>query len=392
MHRCAMICLASILLFVAPTAGVAAEPYNINMILALSGAGTFIGNQQWQAAQALEGSVNRSGGITGRPIKFVAKDDQSNPQIAVQLARELIAQHVPVIVGPTVTASCNAVAPLVQRDGPVVYCLTAGAHPAPGGFVFSTLTSTPDLIAVAMRYFREKGLKRVAYIVPTDASGQDAEQGIEADAAAPENKSLVMVDREHFSAADVSVNAQLARIKAANPDVLIAWVTGTAAGTVLRAAHDVGVNVPTVISSANMTPSVVKQYGPLFPKECYAAGMLYYAGNDVTNQPTRAAISTMNYAANVQGAQTDQVFISAWDPSALIVDSLRKLGTDVAATRLRDYLVGLRGWVGVNGPYDFREVPQRGIGQAAVVVVRWDADKSQFDPVSKLGGAPANRR
>ena len=231
----------------------------------------------------------------------------------------------------------------------------------------------------------------MAFIVSTDASGQDAEQGIEAAAAAPENKSVVIVDREHFGANDVSVSAQLARIKAANPNVLLAWVTGTAAGTVLRAAHDAGMNIPTVISSANMTPSVVKQYGPLFPKECYAAGMLYYAGNDVTSQATRAAISTMNYAANVIGAQPDQVFISAWDPAALIVDSLKKLWTDVSASKLRDYLVGLRGWVGVNGPYDFRAIPQRGIGQDAVVMVRWNPQKSQFDPVSKLGGTPAKR-
>lgn len=392
MHRCAMIALASIVLLASPGAGIAAEPYNINMILALSGPGTFIGNTQWHAAQALEASVNKSGGIAGRPVKFVAKDDQSNPQVAVQLARELIAAHVPVILGPTLTASCNAVTPLVARDGPVTYCLTAGAHPPAGGFVFATLTSTPDLIAVAIRYFRDKGLKRIAYIVPTDASGQDAEQGIEAAAAAPENKSLSMVDREHFGAADISVSAQLARIKAAKPDVLIAWVTGTAAGTVLRAAHDAGMNVPTLISSANMTPSVVKQYGELFPKECYAAGMLYYAGNGVTNQATRAAISTLNYAANVIGAQPDQVFISAWDPAALIVDALRKLGPEVQAARLRDYLIGLRGWIGVNGPYDFKGVPQRGIGQSAVVVVRWDPQKSQFDPVSKLGGVPAARR
>jgi branched-chain amino acid transport system substrate-binding protein len=389
MHRCAMIGLAAILLLAAPRAGSAAEPYNINMILALSGPGTFIGNTQLQAAQALEGSINKTGGIAGRPVKFVAKDDQSNPQIAVQLARELIAQHVPVILGPTVTASCNAVTPLVQRDGPVTYCLTAGAHPAPGGFVFSTLTSTPDLIAVAVRYFREKRLKRVAYIVPTDASGQDAEQGIEAAAAAPENKSLTLVDREHFGAADISVSAQLARIKAAKPDVLVAWVTGTAAGTVLRAAHDAGMNVPTLISSANMTPSVVKQYGELFPKECYAAGMLYYAGNDVTSQATRAAISKLNYAANVIGAQPDQVFISAWDPSALIVDALKKVGPDAGPAKLRDYLIGLRGWIGVNGPYDFKEIPQRGVGQRAVVVVRWNREKSQFDPVSKLGGVPS---
>lgn len=384
--------LAALCLATLPAPGHAADPYDINMIISLSGPGTFIGTEQWQAVQALEAAVNRTGGIGGRPVKFVARDDQSNPQIAVQLARDLVAARVPVILGPSLAASCNSISPLVQRDGPVLYCLTAGAHPAPGGFVFSTLTSTPDLIAVGIRYFRERGSKRFAYIVTTDAGGQDAEQGIDAALATPENKALQVVAREHFAPGDISVTAQLARIKAANPDVLLAWVTGTAAATVLRSLHDGAISLPTLVSSANMTPSFVKQYGSLFPKDANFPAMLYYAGNDVTNAATRAAISDLNYAANVQGTAPDQVFISAWDPALLTIDALKKLGTDVAPSRLRDYLTGLRGWVGACGPYDFRSIPQRGLGQGAVVMVRWDADKGQFDPVSLLGGAPRKSR
>jgi branched-chain amino acid transport system substrate-binding protein len=371
-----------------PHPGAAADPYTINTILSLTGQGTFIGNEQLAAIQAIETTVNKSGGIAGRPVKFNVRDDQSNPTVAVQLMNELIAQHVPAVLGPTITASCNAITPLVQRDGPVAYCLTPGTHPPAAGYVFSTLTSTPDLLAVAMRYFRARGMKRIAYLVPTDASGQDAEQGIIAAAGAPENKSVEIVDREHFGNADVSANAQLTRVKAANPDVLIAWVTGTAAGTALRSIRDSGLTVPMVLSSANMTPSFVKQFGNLFPKETYAPGMLYYARNDVLDRKTRAAISELNYAANIQGAPIDQVYISGWDPAKLLVDAFKALGTDANAARLRDYLVALRGWTGVNGPYDFRAVPQRGIGQEAVIMSRWDGARSAFQSVSKRGGTP----
>jgi branched-chain amino acid transport system substrate-binding protein len=370
-----------------------AEPYTINVILSLTGPGTFIGNEQLQALSAVERLVNASGGIAGRQLHFEIKDDQSNPQVAVQLVRQILASgRIPAILGPSLAASCNAAAPLLQREGPVLYCLTAGVHPPPGGYVFSTLTSTPDLLAVGIRYFRERGLKRIAYIVTTDAGGQDAERGIVAAAAAAENKSVKIVAGEHFGATDISVSAQLARIKASAPDALIAWVTGTAAGTVLRAIHDAGLTLPTLISSANMTPSFIRQYARLLPKETYAPAMLYYAGNAVVGGPTRRAISTMNYAADVQGVKPDQVFISAWDPAMLVADALKRLGTEVSAAGLRRYFEGLRGWVGVNGPYDFRAVPQRGIGQGAVVVVRWNPEKSQFDPVSILGGAPATRR
>src|ERR1700735_429470 len=142
-----------------PRAAGAADPYEINVILSMTGPGTFVGQGQWQAIQIAETAINKAGGINGRPVKFVLKDDQSNPQVDIQLTQALIAAKVPIVIGPTITASCNAIMPLVAAAGPVMYCLTAGAKPTPGGYVFSTLTSTPDLIAVSMRYFRERGWK-----------------------------------------------------------------------------------------------------------------------------------------------------------------------------------------------------------------------------------------
>jgi hypothetical protein len=49
---------------------------------------------------------------------------------------------------------------------------------------------------------------------------------------------------------------------------------------------------------------------------------------------------------------------------------------------------GLQGWTGVNGPYDFRANPQRGIGVNNIVMVRWDAQAGTGVAVSKLGGQP----
>lgn len=72
----------------------------------------------------------------------------------------------------------------------------------------------------------------------------------------------------------------------------------------------------------------------------------------------------------------------------VIVSGLRKIGPDATAAKLRDYLVNLRGWVGVNGPYDYRAVPQRGISEGSMVIVRWDAARNAAVAVSKLGGAP----
>ncbi|HXF34105.1 MAG TPA: hypothetical protein VN603_05990, partial [Candidatus Acidoferrales bacterium] len=70
------------------------------------------------------------------------------------------------------------------------------------------------------------------------------------------------------------------------------------------------------------------------------------------------------------------------------VAAFRKLGTNATATQIRDFIANLKGWTGINGPYDFRAVPQRGLDVKAAVVVRWDTAKGTWIGVSKPGGAP----
>jgi branched-chain amino acid transport system substrate-binding protein len=370
----------------------AADPLEIPVILSMTGAGTFIGQEQWQAIGIAETTINKSGGINGRPVKFVMKDDQSNPQNDIQLTQALISAKAQIVIGPTTTASCNAIMPLVVQNGPVMYCLTAGARPEPRGFVFSTLTSTPDLIAVAIRYFRDRGFKKMAYIITTDASGQDAEQGILSAAALPENKTVELVAREHFAPADISISAQLSKIKAAEPEVVLTWASGTAGGTVLRGLHDAGITLPTLLSPANMTGPFTKQFGPSMSDTMFLPGMAYYGGTSSVDAKTRNAMNVMTAAYRGTGASVDQVAISAWDPTMFVVDTLRKVGVDAPSTKIRDAMISAKGWVGVNGPYDFGAYAQRGIGQSAIVMVRWDAAKNDFVPSSRLGGAPLRPR
>ena len=49
-------------------------------------------------------------------------------------------------------------------------------------------------------------------------------------------------------------------------------------------------------------------------------------------------------------------------------------------------LTGLRGWVGVNGNYDFRANPQRGLGQNNVIMVKFTSSGNVA--ASKFGGVP----
>lgn len=375
-----------------PAVTTAADPFDIDVILPITGGGTFVGKDQVQSFAALEAAVNKTGGIQGRPVHFVISDDQTNPALSVQLANVVIAKKAAVILGPTFAASCNAVAPLL-KGGPVDYCFSPGAHPEPGSYQFSTSYSTNDLIAVAVRYFRERGLKRIATISSTDASGQDGDRAVDLAFADPANKDVTLVDREHFAPADLSVSAQLTRIKATNPQALIAWTSGTPFGTVLRNAGETGLGIPIVTTDANITYAQMKQYAAILPSEMLFTGVPFLAPEQVTDKATKAAIKLFyDSLAATEGVKPGFSNANCWDPTWIVIAAFRKYGTGMSASQLHEYIATLRSYTGIHGPHDFVAYPQRGLGGGSVVIVRWDPSKGTWVGVSKPGGAPIASR
>lgn len=387
MHKLVRALLVAALLATMAPAARAADPYVVNVILPLTGSGAFLGNTMLQSLKAVEGYVNRTGGIAGRPLSFVAADDQTDPKNALLLAQGLIAKGVPIIMGSTTPQACAAIAPLVMQNGPLLYCLTNAGPVVPGGYELYTQPPNDTMLYVVVRYFRLRGLHRLATIFATDGGGVDTEHGLAAVLALPENKDMQVVDNEHFGTSDMSVAAQMTRIKAANPNVLIAWATGTPAGTLFRNARDAGLDVPTLTSPGNLNANFFKQYGAIAPTELYFAAGPYYA-DAMNDAPMRTAFANMSSSLALVGAKPDMIAVGAWDPGMLVATALRKLGPNATAAQLRAYITSLRGWVGVNGSYDFRRDPQHGVGINSVLVIRADQGGTKFTPVSRTGGTP----
>jgi ABC-type branched-subunit amino acid transport system substrate-binding protein len=82
-------------------AGAQVRPaYEVNALLSLTGPAAFFGISSSKTLKIMQDMINGRGGISRRPIKIVLWDDQSQPQVGVQLVNDLIAKHVPVIIGP----------------------------------------------------------------------------------------------------------------------------------------------------------------------------------------------------------------------------------------------------------------------------------------------------
>ncbi len=372
---------------VAPATGAPVDPYEINSVSAMSGSLSFVGKAINDALRAYEQYFNKAGGINGRPIHFVIADAQTNPQIATQLASDLKAKRLPFILGPMSAAECNAVFALA-KSGPVTWCFSSAVNSQPGSFEFQTSATNFDYNSAAIRWLRGRGITRLALITPTDATGQTYDRAIEAILQLPENRALKLVAHEHLNPGDVSVAAQIAKIRESMPQALIAGTIGTVAGTVFRGLLDAGMNLPVITGNGNASQAFMKQYAAILPKELYVESTHCLAPGAITERAERNAYDSYVAAMNASGVPVDCLQSLGWDPALILTSALRKIGTDATAEQLRNYLANLKGFAGVNGTYDFKRVPQRGLDDRAVVIIRWDEAKATWIPVSKAGGAP----
>lgn len=381
-----LIGLAAVAVLVAvPLAGRAADPFEINAILPLTGAASFLGKEEAGALAVIEDVVNKGGGIGGHPVKFSIQDDQSSPQLGVQLMNGVLAKKPAVVLGSSLVAVCSAMLPLV-KDGPTNYCFSPGVHPPDGSYAFSSSISTTDLLVASAVYFHDRGWRKIAIITSSDATGQDAERGI--DAAFNAQSGIQIIDREHFNITDVSVAAQMAHVKASGAQALIAWSTGTPIATILRGIAEAGIDIPVETTNGNLTYAQMKAYAQFMPKEFYFAAPPAIVPDQLPNGPVKRAVNTYVNAFKPSGTRPDIGQSLAWDPTMLVLDAYRKLGVNASAAQIKEFIDGQRNWVGINGQYDFRTVPQRGVGVGSVIMVRWDPAKDTWIGVSKLGGKP----
>lgn len=143
------------------------EPLRIGFLAGLSGNVADLGESGRNGAQIAIEEINRAGGINGRQVELIVRDDAQSPEKAIAAANELIAARVEAIVGPMTSAMAEVVLPLAQRAGIVLVSPTVTARKFFGqdDNLFLIMSSTQEEARLSADYhFKESGVRRVAAI------------------------------------------------------------------------------------------------------------------------------------------------------------------------------------------------------------------------------------
>jgi branched-chain amino acid transport system substrate-binding protein len=195
-----------------------------------------------------------------------------------------------------------------------------------------------------------------------------------------------MVDAEHFNPTDLSIAAQVTKIKSLAPQAIIVWAVGTPFGTAVHGMHEGGLDIPTAATSAVAINAQLKQYVGLLPKDLYFIG-LSYAGGVARTPGSAAAQKSFNEAMKAAGITPDLQAGLPWDVGLVVVDALRHTGTSATPDQVRTYIENLHDFPGITGVYDFRDGSQRGLTYKDAVMIQWQPATGDWTAASGFGGS-----
>lgn len=215
---------------------------------------------------ALE-EINAAGGVLdGRRLALVEADDQTNPQVGVQVATRLVqADAVPVIIGPMASGITIAVANAVTIPAGVPIISPSATAPAISALADNDTvyrTAVPDGLqgAVLGRVTRARGIERAAVM----AINNDYGRGLaEAFAASFQAAGGTVTARQNFEENRPSYRAELQTLAGrGNPQALVLIAYPASGGTtILRNAIENGFFNRFVLTDGMRDQAVVQAVG-----------------------------------------------------------------------------------------------------------------------------------
>ncbi|MDG4559798.1 MAG: ABC transporter substrate-binding protein [Candidatus Competibacter sp.] len=130
------------------------EPIRIGFVGGTSGRVADLGIAGRDAVLLAVELRNQSGGVAGRKVKLLIKDDQQNPEVARRAVRDLIEQGVVAIVGPMTSAMAIAVVPIANEAKVLLMSPTATTDDLTGldDYFFRLNASARDNASRIARY------------------------------------------------------------------------------------------------------------------------------------------------------------------------------------------------------------------------------------------------
>ncbi|KUL93273.1 amino acid ABC transporter substrate-binding protein [Bosea sp. WAO] len=322
--------------------------------------------------QAAIEDLNAQGGVLGRKIVGVVRDDAGAPPKSIQNMNELIDnEKVAAVVGPT--NSGNALAWLhipQQKKVPVVSHvatatdITARYAKEPQNYIFRVSMVDREQLALLAAYaVKASKTKNVAIIADTTGYGQAATKDLQEILAL---HGIKPVGIEKFGPKDTDMTSQLAKLKAAGADMIITGSLADATAQVLKSMEKMDYYPGLLSTWGSINTPLINIAGPkLAEKTIFAASTTEDASDRAAALHKRLMAKHPNMPAFVSAAQ-------GYDAVMLIAAAIKQAG-GTEGPKVQQALENLGAVQGIIKKYEkpFSKEQHEALGVADFHLAQW---------------------
>ena len=322
--------------------------------------------------QAAIEDINAQGGVLGRKLVGVVRDDAGAPPKSIQNMNELIDnEKVAAVVGPTNYG--NALAWLhipQQKKVPVVSHvatatdITARYAKEPQNYIFRVSMVDREQLALLAAYaVKASKSKNVAIIADTTGYGQAATKDLQEILAL---HGIKPVGIEKFGPKDTDMTSQLAKLKAAGADMIITGSLADATAQVLKSMEKMDYYPGLLSTWGSINTPLINIAGPkLAEKTIFAASTTEDASDRAAALHKRLMAKHPNMPAFVSAAQ-------GYDAVMLIAAAIKQAG-GTEGPKVQQALENLGAVQGIIKKYEkpFSKEQHEALGVADFHLAQW---------------------
>ena len=246
----------------------AADPIKIGVAGPFTGGSSSMGVSMRDGVRLAADEINKAGGVMGRQILLVERDDEAKNERGVQIAQELInKEKVVATVGYINTGVALASQRFYQEAKiPVMNNVATGSiitkqfETQPENYIFRNAAhdsiQAPMIVEEAIT---KRGFKKVAILADSTNYGQLGRADLE---VALKLKNITPVAVEKFNIKDVDMTPQLLKAKEAGAEAILTYAIGPELAQIANGMTKLGWKVPMIGSWTLSMANYIDNAGP----------------------------------------------------------------------------------------------------------------------------------
>lgn len=199
--------------------------------------------------------INAAGGVLGKKLALITRDDTSAPPKSIQNMSELVDnEKVAAVFGPTNSGNAMAWKHIAnQKKIPVIGNVGSGTDitkpmsPGADNYMFRVSMVDREQVAALVAYVKKNTDKSkvVGLMAETTGYGQGGLKDMEEIA---KSQGIKIAATERFGVGDTDMTSQLSKMKSAGVDTVVVWAQGTPTAQLVRSMEKINY-FPLVLSS-----------------------------------------------------------------------------------------------------------------------------------------------